>query len=257
VDRSGYIYNKGVGCYDYDEVLEFRLKVVRELLDYGVDGLYLSMRSHSNQICSFTQKDMFGFNDPIVTEYKRRYGLDLRKIDDCLPVPVPGGMAREFIYKAPDFDVDAWHHLKGESLTRLLSEIRHITGPDFPIWMCILGPYEGLELDSQAASLFDLSEGIHRPTRLHTNWPQWLKDGSVDGLAICPRDTLPPESVIKPFESAFRDLKGKLGWFAHLGGHRTRWSKIGELAQSARDINSIHAILPYEAANFEILPEDK
>lgn len=257
VDRSGYIHNKGLACYDYDEVFEFRLKIVRELLDYGVDGLYLSMRSHSGQVCPFKQPDMFGFNDPIVAEYKRRFGVNLRDIDDCLPVHHSPASVQEFIYKAPEFDVDAWHRLKGESLTRLLGAIRDIAGPEFPIWMCILGPYEGQDLDFHAARLDDLSEGLFPSARLHTDWHQWLDKGYVDGLVICPRDTLPPRSAVGPFQFAAGDLRKKLGWFSHLGGRRMPWEKVGELAQSVEDINYIHAILPYEAANFEILPEDK
>ena len=255
VDRSGYIYNKGVACYDYDEVLEFRLEIVRELLSYGIDGLYLSMRSHSRQLCPYMQKDMFGFNDPIVAAYKDRFGVDLRRINDYRPVFDSSSFASEFVIDAPDFDVPAWHQLKGESLTRLLREIRKITGTDFPIWMCILGPYEGLDLDYDAAQLDDLTEGVHASTRLQTNWQQWLRDGSVDGLVICPRDTLAADSATRPFESAV-NLGGQLGWFAYLGGRRTRWSRISELAQSVKDNDDINVILPYEAANFEELPED-
>lgn len=47
VSQDGSEYLWGVTSYVYDEVVEFRMRQIKELLSYDVDGLHLSFRSHS------------------------------------------------------------------------------------------------------------------------------------------------------------------------------------------------------------------
>lgn len=45
--RDGKTYYLGITSYAYPEVVEFRMKQIKEILSYEGDGLYLSNRSHS------------------------------------------------------------------------------------------------------------------------------------------------------------------------------------------------------------------
>jgi len=78
VSRDGTKRIPGVPCYAYPEVREYRLRQVKELLAYGVDGLYMSMRSHSPWPTDVSGSREYGYNEPVIEEYKRRYGSDPR-----------------------------------------------------------------------------------------------------------------------------------------------------------------------------------
>jgi len=89
VSRDGSDHIPGVPCYAYPEVREYRLAQMRELAEgYEIDGIYLSMRSHSpwpfrregggvREGCGSRE---YGYNEPVVAEYKRRYGADPREV---------------------------------------------------------------------------------------------------------------------------------------------------------------------------------
>jgi len=83
VSRDGTKHVPGVPCYAYPEVREYRLAQVRELLEYDVDGVMFSPRSHSpwpgrRSGGGNEGARGYGFNEPVVKEYVRRYGKDPR-----------------------------------------------------------------------------------------------------------------------------------------------------------------------------------
>ncbi|MCD6359408.1 MAG: hypothetical protein J7M38_01005 [Armatimonadetes bacterium] len=88
VSRDGTEHISGVPCYAYPEVREYRLDQMRELLEYKPDGIYLSMRSHSSWpyrgkhsgVAEDCGSRGFGYNQPVVEEYRRRYGKDPREV---------------------------------------------------------------------------------------------------------------------------------------------------------------------------------
>jgi hypothetical protein len=89
VSRDGTDHIEGVPCYAYPEVREYRLNQVREIIDeYDVDGIYLSMRSHSSWPYRGEHREPvegsgargYGYNAPVVAEYRRRYGVDPREV---------------------------------------------------------------------------------------------------------------------------------------------------------------------------------
>lgn len=100
MDRNGKAL-KGTICYNEPAALEYRLNIVRELLAYGADGLYLCTRSHSS-VFGKDRGDDYGFNPAIVAEYQQRYGINILK---------------------EDFDVKKWRDIKSEGYDRLFSEI--------------------------------------------------------------------------------------------------------------------------------------
>ncbi|HUS81468.1 MAG TPA: hypothetical protein VM283_09395 [Armatimonadota bacterium] len=88
VSRDGTKHVPGVPCYAYPEVREYRLNQMKEMLEYHPDGIYLSMRSHSpwpyrNQgmgVAEDCGSRGYGYNEPVVAEYIRRYGKDPREV---------------------------------------------------------------------------------------------------------------------------------------------------------------------------------
>ncbi len=73
------------------------LEWVAEELDYGFDGVDIRISNHNSPL----DWPLYGFNLPVVEEYRRRYGVDpLRE----------------------DFDMEKWRRLRGEYYTGFLAE---------------------------------------------------------------------------------------------------------------------------------------
>jgi hypothetical protein len=250
VDRTGAIHLPGVPCYDYDEAVEFRLELVREQLGYGVDGLYLSLRSHADQATPYRQTDFFGFNDPVVAEFRRRYGVDLRAFADARLILDDNHFCSGIEFIGGDFDRDAWHRLKGESLTRLLREVRNLVGPDFPVWFCFVGPFETMTLPEGAPPQAYLPEGIHGFARFHIDWQTWLADKLVDTLVIQCHRGMAPEHGLLPFAPGIHERGGRLVWFAPVGRRAVEWEQTAEFAARIGGL-PIDGVMPYEAMHFD------
>ncbi|MEA3402135.1 MAG: hypothetical protein U9R79_12940 [Armatimonadota bacterium] len=118
VSRDGEDHIEGVPCYAYPEVRQYRLNQMRELVGgYDIDGVYLSMRSHSQWPHRGEHSDPtedsgargYGYNAPVVAEYRRRYGVDPRQ------VPYDSVEALRFV------------QLKGEFFRTWLAEVHEVT----------------------------------------------------------------------------------------------------------------------------------
>ncbi len=114
VNKDGTRHIGGVPCYAYPEVRNYRLAQMKELVQYDIDGILLSDRSHSpwpgrgggggNEGARG-----YGFNEPVVEEYARRYGKDPRTAE------------------ADSLDEIRFVQLKGDFLTRFLREVKAVT----------------------------------------------------------------------------------------------------------------------------------
>lgn len=110
VSRDGKRHIPGVPCYAYPEVRAYRLAQVRELLAYDVDGIMLSPRSHSPWPGRNAPSDEigardYGYNEPVVAEYQRRYGKDPRtaardSLDELRFVQLKGDFFTSFLREA-------------------------------------------------------------------------------------------------------------------------------------------------------------
>ena len=100
MDRKGNPL-PGTICYNEPQALQYRLNIVKELLKYGADGLYLCTRSHSS-VFGVDRGDDYGFNPSIVAEYYKRYGVNILK---------------------ENFDLEKWRAIKSEAYDNLFSEI--------------------------------------------------------------------------------------------------------------------------------------
>ena len=75
VDREG---NRrwGMLCFGYEAVRKYKTAVVAEMLDYGVDGIYLKTAFQHNHIWDSNphRYDQYLYNDVALAQYDRRWG---------------------------------------------------------------------------------------------------------------------------------------------------------------------------------------
>lgn len=114
VSKDGTKHIGGVPCYAYPEVRKYRLEQMKELVGYDIDGILLSDRSHSpwpGRSAGGGNEGArgYGFNEPVVEEYVRRYGKDPRRAE-------------------PDsLDEIRFVQIKGDFLTQFLREVKAVT----------------------------------------------------------------------------------------------------------------------------------
>lgn len=89
----------GAMCPSHPEVQDFWMGWVGECIAAGVDGMDVRISCHS----SWTEwPESFGFNEPVVAEYKRRYGVnpDLEDFDHQLLDDIRGDFFDQFLRRA-------------------------------------------------------------------------------------------------------------------------------------------------------------
>lgn len=152
-DRDGAPHH-GVLCLAYEEARAYLVGKFQWLLaQHAWDGLFLCTRSQSRP-ASFA--DRYGFNRPIVEQYRARHGVDIT---------------------LEDFDLGAWRDLHGEQLTQLLREVRDLTAP------------QGTAVTVGIPRADHLGPPVGNLT---LEWRRWMDDGLVDELvvdqvaAVCP-----------------------------------------------------------------------
>lgn len=161
VSRDGQRYFRGTLCYAYPEVRAHRLAQLREVIDgYDVDGLYLCLRSHAGECESSYVPDSFGYNQPIVDEYRRRHGIDIR---------------------TEPFDFAELYRLQGEGLTRFLREVRVDLGKEIPLSVGIMRhPITVRHVFPRVKMVID--------------WETWAAEGLIDELVtFAGEDLLGPD----------------------------------------------------------------
>ncbi len=148
LDRNGNPL-KGTICYSDSRAREYRLNIVKELLEYGADGLYLCTRSHSFSFGN-DRGDDYGFNKCIVDEYKKRYGVDIL---------------------TQDFDLKKWRDLKGEGFDKLIKDIAelvHAKGQKVRM---------GVAYMSLSKNILGSNWG-----NMTFNWEEFVRQGYVDSI---------------------------------------------------------------------------
>ena len=104
--RDGKTYFKGLTSYAWPEARAFRVAQAKELLDMGADGIHCSTSAHCRHLPNVQGNDVYGFEQPVVDEFKKRYGVDIRT--------------------APEFDKEAWHTIKGEFMNQLYRDLANV-----------------------------------------------------------------------------------------------------------------------------------
>lgn len=147
---------RGVPCYSCPETREYRLAETKELASYAVDGILYELGGpHDSQIKRIDdpqEENCFGYNEPIVAEYKRRYGVDILK---------------------EDFDVDKWAKLLAEGLTLFLKMTREELNS------------KGKEMyvSTPLAKYLGNSQMIHK-VKVYNDWKGWVEKKIVDALVF-------------------------------------------------------------------------
>jgi len=156
--KDGQTRFEGLISYAWPEARSFRVAQATELLDLGADGIHCSTSAHCRHLPNPGGVDFYGYEDPIVAEYRQRYGVDIRT--------------------AEDFDKEAWHTIKGEaqnSLYRELAAVCHERGKE--LWV-------GLQLGDYTQMCAPLYFGDNGVARYRNLWRELVDEGIADALIL-------------------------------------------------------------------------
>lgn len=148
----------GTMCYNEPEAFQYRIDIVKELLSYGADGLYLCSRSHSFSF-GLDKGDEYGFNPSVVAEYKKRYGVDIL---------------------TEDFDLEKWRAIKAEAFDRLIKEIgdlAHAAGQKVRL---------GTSFNGLSSGRFGSNWG-----NMPVDWRRYLREGWIDSMVSGQNNVVP------------------------------------------------------------------
>ena len=138
----------GALCPAYPEVRQFWLKWVEECIAAGVDGVEFRVANHHDVM----DWSAYGFNQPIVDEYKRRYGVD--------------------IIRDEDFDRAKWRKLRGEYYTLFYREARRL-----------LNKHKiKMSLDINNEQILDATKP--QQLEIYWDWKTWIKEGLADMITV-------------------------------------------------------------------------
>jgi hypothetical protein len=140
---------KGSICYNEPEAFQYRINIVKELLAYGADGLFLCTRTHN---WSFGRDEgQYGFNPAVVAEYRKRHDTDIL---------------------SQDFDLEKWLGIRGEAFDRLIAEIAslaHAAG-------------KKVRLGCGPRALSGGPFGSRNWGNMPVDWQRYLREGWVDSM---------------------------------------------------------------------------
>ena len=149
------------------------------LTKYVVDGNYdgISFLTYAE---NFSQRyeDEFGYADPIVDEFREKYGVDIRR---------------------EEFDREAWRRLRGRHVTEFLRLLKkQLAAKGKQVAVCVHG-----QLPDRPV-LWNIEGGV--PTAGNFRWSvdEWLKGGVVDELCLSAPASDP---LIKELQARIREQK--------------------------------------------------
>lgn len=192
--RCGNIKLKGWPCYHEPEVIEHKLRNVREIIEYGVDGFLFGLsRSHAFYHSPYRQPNLFGYNQPVADEYQRRYGVDIRKFDYMTGNLTTEGHFKEcfFVHEfnyvgAEEFDLAKWHMIKGEAAVNFIRLVRQLMGPeaDFSVLLGTYGCQGMAELSDRSSAQFRVDPAAMLEEGIMNEWviPGNFHDQQLDFL---------------------------------------------------------------------------
>jgi len=134
------------------EVRQYWLKQIQTFIDAGVDGIDIRVANHSTWAC---EGDQYGFNEPVVAEYRRRHGVDI------LTQP---------------FDREKWKQLQGEYYTRFLREVRALTKRHAVAVQLHINGLMGLRIRWW--------ERNNVPVNCAWEWEKWIREDLCDSVTL-------------------------------------------------------------------------
>lgn len=174
---SGNGYVKGVMSLGYPQVKEYKLKLIKELLKYNVDGIYLDIaRTHSggNPIPvhgwypQWTQPYLaYGYNDYEVKRYKDLYGENPPVID---------------IINNKDINIETeaeknWNRVRGSFVDEFIKESSDIVKSSKKILSVAFYPrtYNGFQPGYYTRQMIG---------RINFDWEKWIDNKWIDELHL-------------------------------------------------------------------------
>ena len=155
VDRWGDRRQAGTIELAYPEARRALIdRFTQGVVDGGYDGLFLYTYAE-NFATRF--EDEFGFNDPIVVEYRRRYGIAIR---------------------TESFDRARWGRLRGEYVTAFLDDLHQALAARGKKLTITLSP----SAPDRTQRWPSTSEQFSNSIRL--DWQSWITHGTVDEIAV-------------------------------------------------------------------------
>jgi HEAT repeat protein len=126
--------------------------LARYVLDGGYDGIAFLTYAENYSV---RYDDEFGFNEPVVAEFKRRHGVDVRR---------------------QPFDRDAWSRLRGEYVTAFLRDLHARLAPHKKrVAVCV---------DGAAPYRATVWGGVRTAGNVHLDLETWAKEGLVDEVTV-------------------------------------------------------------------------
>lgn len=251
--RCGRFHLKGWPCYWLDEVRKYKLSVVKEIAEYGVDGfVFGATRSHSFYVCPYTQPHFFGYNQPVASEFLRRYGVDISKFDYCVDHWTKDADSGFDVINgtehvgAIEFDKAQWNWLKGESVTQFIREARKDLGGQ-----CHLALEAGIYACPPVADPED-----PMPAKLFLDPTAMAQEGIIDEWIIpgAFRDTDFDALILSNF-GGVQDAGACLNvWlndiFSPTGGETEKWAACHDIEAYIERVmkSSLRAMTLHEAA---------
>lgn len=159
-DKYGYRKQGGVIELAYPEarkaLVDLHAKLIKEA---GYDGVVFMSYAEN---FSMRFQDEFGYSEPIVKEFKRRYGIDIRT------EPFNKFATRE-----------DWYRLRGESITAFMQELREALGDQVKIgvWLNPINPRKPMVWATLPQEYYTLG-------MIHMDVDKWIREGIVDELGV-------------------------------------------------------------------------
>ncbi|NPV46530.1 MAG: hypothetical protein HPY69_06215 [Armatimonadetes bacterium] len=157
VDRWGERRAPGPIEWCYPEARKLLVdRYVRHTVQPGYDGIAFYTYVEN---MGMRYMDEFGFNEPIVAEFRRRYGVDIR---------------------TEPFDREAWNRLRGEYFTQFLRELHAALKPRGKKLTMLLRP----DQPNLAQRWLAMPTDVLCQGGIHLDWEGWVKERLVDELYI-------------------------------------------------------------------------
>jgi len=155
----------GIPCYAYDEARRYYLDHIEEVLNYGVDGVYVCFRSHAGEPAvaddhAADEDDSYGYNEPWMQQIRGELGIS----------PSPGTI------RASSWLSRRMQMLRGRSYTILLQGVRELVGSK-PLWVGVAE-----EPDLLIAGNTEKDRPAHHRVRLDVSG--WCRNGLVDAVLV-------------------------------------------------------------------------
>ena len=154
VDRWGERQAPGPVEYAYPGARKaFVTHVLHHIKEYDGVLFYTYVENEG-----FRYPEEFGFNKPIVDEFKRRYGVDIR---------------------TQPFDKDAWYKLRGEYVTQLFRELhKELSARGKKLSIIVWGEQPSIPMGWQRYTTWT-SVGY-----IHMDVERWISEGIVDEIVV-------------------------------------------------------------------------